>query len=103
VTTESLALRAEQARDAARNAQALAESAAQSAEETIGSMVRYDISQTKTDVEKARARGNIGASAGDMAEDFSTSKAYAIGDYVVYNSKIWKFTVAHSAGAWNSS
>lgn len=34
---------------------------------------------------------------------FSTSTAYAVGDFVSYNGKVYKFTSAHSAGAWNSS
>lgn len=42
-----------------------------------------------------------------IAETFATNKAYAIGDYVVYNGgsgrKLYKFTAAHSAGAWNST
>lgn len=40
-----------------------------------------------------------------IAETFATNKAYAIGDYVVYDDgsgrKLYKFTAAHSAGAWN--
>lgn len=38
-----------------------------------------------------------------VAEDFSTSKAYAIGDWVIYNSTLYRFTSAHAAGAWNAS
>lgn len=38
------------------------------------------------------------------AADFSSSKAYAIGDYVIYNNGthkyLYRFTAAHSAGAW---
>lgn len=34
---------------------------------------------------------------------FSTSTAYAEGDIVTYNHKLYKFKTAHSAGAWNSS
>ena len=33
---------------------------------------------------------------------FSTSTAYAVGDFVSYNGKVYKFTSAHSAGTWNS-
>lgn len=33
-------------------------------------------------------------------ETFSTSENYQIGDYVIYNNKLYKFTSAHSAGAW---
>lgn len=38
------------------------------------------------------------------AADFSSSNAYAIGDYVIYNNGthkyLYRFTAAHSAGAW---
>ena len=38
------------------------------------------------------------------AADFSSSKAYAVGDYVIYNNGthkyLYRFTAAHSAGAW---
>lgn len=37
-------------------------------------------------------------------DTFSTSKTYAVGDYVVYQLKLWKCTTAvTSAGAWDSS
>lgn len=39
----------------------------------------------------------------DLAPSFSTSTAYAVGDYVVYNSDVYRCKTAHSAGAWNSS
>ena len=32
---------------------------------------------------------------------FSTVTAYAEGDIVFYNNKLWKFTADHDAGAWN--
>ena len=38
-----------------------------------------------------------------IAGDFSTSTAYAVGDYVIYNDKLYVFTAAHPAGAWNSN
>ena len=37
-----------------------------------------------------------------IAGDFSTSTAYEIGDYVIYNDKLYVFTATHPAGAWNS-
>lgn len=41
---------------------------------------------------------------GDMvADDFSTSNAYAVGDYVIYSGSLYRFTTAHAAGAWNAS
>ena len=38
-----------------------------------------------------------------IAPSFSTSTAYVVGDYVVYQGGLYCFTSAHSAGAWNSS
>lgn len=41
---------------------------------------------------------------GDMiADDFSTSTAYAIGDYAIYNGHLYRFTAAHAAGAWTGT
>ena len=37
------------------------------------------------------------------ATAFTTTDAYAKGDLVKYNSKVWRFTTAHAAGAWNSN
>lgn len=39
----------------------------------------------------------------NLASDFFTSTAYAVGDYVRYNGSIYRFTSAHAAGAWNAS
>lgn len=36
------------------------------------------------------------------AAAFSTSKSYAAGDYVLYEGILYRFTVSHSAGAWNA-
>ena len=35
--------------------------------------------------------------------EFSTTDAYAVGDIVTHEHGLYKFTSAHSAGAWNSS
>ena len=41
---------------------------------------------------------------GDMiADDFSTSTAYAAGDYAIYNGHLYRFTAAHAAGAWTGT
>ena len=42
-------------------------------------------------------------SAINIVPAFSTSAAYAVGAFVSYNGKVYKFTSAHSAGAWNAS
>lgn len=39
----------------------------------------------------------------NLAEPFSTSENYSIGDYVIYNGVLYKFTSNHTAGAWNAS
>ena len=38
-----------------------------------------------------------------LAPIFSTSTAYAIGDFVTYHNKLYECTTAHSAGAWSAS
>lgn len=41
---------------------------------------------------------------GDMiADDFSASTDYAVGDYAIYNGSLYRFTSAHPAGSWNVS
>ena len=55
---------------------------------------------TKTEVDtalSAKANNSI------LGDAFSTSTAYAVGDYVIYEGALYRFTSAHSAGAWNSS
>ena len=38
-----------------------------------------------------------------QADLFSTSTAYAVGDYCIYDGKLYRFTAAHAAGAWNAA
>lgn len=38
-----------------------------------------------------------------IAAEFSTSKAYAVGDYCTYQGQVYRFTAAKSAGAWDST
>ena len=45
-------------------------------------------------------RGNLVEFAATTATAFSDSTAYAIGDLVVHDGKVYKFTAAHAAGAW---
>lgn len=48
--------------------------------------------------------GGSESKAEDMISDaFSTSKAYAIGDYAIYENTLYKFTSAKSAGAWDTA
>lgn len=47
--------------------------------------------------------GSGGASARMITDEFSTSVDYAVGDLVIYDKTLYKFTSAHSAGAWDPS
>lgn len=38
-----------------------------------------------------------------LGDAFSTSVAYAVGDYCIYEGALYRFTSAHSAGSWNAS
>ena len=62
---------------------------------TDGLLISYSTTSQMNDA--------INLSVAGIAPAFSTSAAYAVGDIVSYNGKIYKFTSAHSAGAWNSS
>lgn len=39
----------------------------------------------------------------DMVDEFNPEVDYAVGDYTIRNNKVWKFTTAHPAGAWDKS
>ena len=39
----------------------------------------------------------------NITNEFSESTAYAVGEYVNYNGLLYRFKVAHSAGAWDTS
>lgn len=39
----------------------------------------------------------------DMGDEFNPEVDYAVGDYTIHNNKVWKFTTAHPAGAWDKS
>lgn len=39
----------------------------------------------------------------DIAPTFSSSTAYAVGDYVYYNGVLYRFIADHAAGAWDGS
>ena len=44
--------------------------------------------------------GNLFTFAATSATAFSDATAYAVGDRVIYNGAVYKFTEAHAAGAW---
>lgn len=45
----------------------------------------------------------IGNLSDDLASPFSTSTAYAVGDYVLYGKILYRFTSAKTAGDWDST
>lgn len=84
-----------------QKAQARNNIGAVSQEEATPDAIKYS-AQSLTEAQKNQARVNTGTVAStSIAEEFSTSKAYAVGDMVMYDSKLYKFKTAHSAGAWN--
>ena len=38
----------------------------------------------------------------NVADEFSSSKAYAVGEYAYYQGNLVKFISTHAAGAWNA-
>lgn len=53
--------------------------------------------------EQAAASATASAAMTGLAPAFSASTAYAAGDYVIYSGTLYKFNVAHAAGAWTGS
>lgn len=68
-------------------------------------------SQTAIDSELNQIKGNIEDNSNsisnlydDIADEFSTSATYSVGDYVIYNNNLYKCTTAVTvAGAWTGS
>lgn len=46
---------------------------------------------------------SVGKINNSIALPFSTSTSYAIGDYVLYGGSLYRFTDAHTAGAWTGT
>lgn len=62
-------------------------------------LAEIDAMETATAAAEAAA-----AAVPDMiAPTFSTSEAYASGDYVYYDGDLYRFTAAHAAGAWTGT
>ena len=69
---------------------------------------KVDSSSTYEQYTSAKASYNLDQALkhilGLDVDTFSTSKTYAVGDYVIYNGKLWKCTTAVStAGAWTGN
>lgn len=70
--------------------------AATSAQEAAGSATEAEQAAT-TATDAVEEMENI---SDNLVSDFSDANDYAVGDYVRYNGKIYKFTAAHAAGSW---
>ena len=55
-----------------------------------------------TAVEKMFATAKMGSD-DIISEEFSVTKPYEVGNYAIYNNKMYKFTTVHPAGAWNAA
>lgn len=69
----------------------------------VSGLVDNTLSQTGKAADAKKTGDAITATNGNVADAFSTSKAYAVGDYCVYNGVLYRFTSAHAAGTWNAS
>lgn len=63
--------------------------------------VQLDVTKEQVDEIEELLNNTISNVGIDEYETFSTSKAYAVGDVVSYNNKLYKFIVPHSAGAFD--
>ena len=62
-------------------------------------MTQINISKIKIDeneliIKDKQTRNNI-------ADNFSSNTPYSIGDYVIYNGNLYRFTSSHTPGEWN--
>ena len=72
--------------------------------DVIGGSVRFDAVQSLTNTQKETARGNIKAASTDsLAQTFSESDNYKIGEYVIKENTLFRFRMAHAAGSWDPS
>lgn len=60
-------------------------------------------SSSKRPVQNKIVTEAINKTNGSLAATFATNKTYKVGDYCIYNGTLYRFKVAHSAGAWNVS
>lgn len=74
-------------------------------DETLINASRLNNMENGIEAADAQATTNatdIGNLQDSIAEEFSTSKSYAVGDYVMHEGSLYIFTSAHAAGAWSS-
>ena len=71
-------------------------------------MVAGELAVSTDGTRKVWATGSAGdcwelAHSDVIASEFSAETAYTKGDYVLYSSKLYRFTADHSAGAWSDT
>lgn len=89
------------AAESAEDAETSAGEATQSATDAAASAVAAAGSANAASASATQAASNAQAALGDIAPVFDATKAYNVGDYVIYtDGKLYRFTVAHAAGAW---
>lgn len=92
------------AAESAEDAETSAGEATQSATDAAASAVAAAGSANAASASAAQAASNAQAALGDIAPVFDATKAYNVGDYVIYtDGKLYRFTTAHAAGAWTGS
>ncbi len=112
---EALRVSAESARVGAEQSRVVAESARESAE----AKRQQDTAAAIKNAEKATTAANDAADKANAAAnradegannlgiedypEFSAEKSYIVGDVVRYSGKLYRFTVAHPAGAWTGT
>ena len=82
---------------ASTNAAAAAESAASAL------LSKEDALAAKDAAQAAAATAAAAYGTDLLADDFSTEKGYAAGDYVIYSGSLYRFTVDHAAGSWTGT
>ena len=112
---------AQNASTSAQNASSSAQQATTSAQQAATSAQQADTSAGDSEAYAIGTRDGVAVASTDpaynnnakywaehsggdcLASEFSTSASYSAGDYVLHDHRLYRFTTAHAAGAWNSS
>lgn len=65
---------------------------------TLGNLTTYD-----TKIKELIEEGGDATAKEAIADDFSTTKSYAVGEYCFHLGTLYECTTAHTAGAWNAA
>lgn len=89
------------AAESAEDAETSAGEATQSATDAAASAGAAAGSANAASASATQAASNAQAALGDIAPVFDATKAYNVGDYVIYtDGKLYRFIADHAAGAW---